>query len=182
MSEEMKPVTQVATKNPGYRFQEGHPRFGGKKKNTAAAARAMAHELGCDPLEFMMKIINADTIEQTVIVDGKKKRVEVAIPLDTRLDAAKTVVNYLYPRLTAQQISGPSDGPIETVIFDMAKLMTDPAAVEAAQTLALLLSEPDRPPAPARIHGPADSSKALSDDRDFMDDLMRQKSNGHWLK
>jgi hypothetical protein len=91
MPEEMIPATQVAKKNPGHRFPEGHPRFGGKKKNTAAAARAMASELGCDPLEFMMKIINADTIEQTVIVDGKRKRVEVTIPLDTRAAVTDSV-------------------------------------------------------------------------------------------
>src|ERR1017187_2981707 len=104
MSQETKPATQVAKRNPGHGFPEGHPRFGGKKRNTAAAARAMAEEMGVDPLEFMLSIISSDVIKQTVIVDGKKKQVDVAIPLDMRLDAAKTVANYLYPRLTATQV------------------------------------------------------------------------------
>ena len=178
MSEETKPATQVAKKNPGHRFHEGHPRFGGKKRNTAAAARAMAEEMGVDPLEFMLYIINSDVMEQTVIVDGKKKRVEVAIPLDTRLDAAKTVVNYLYPRLTAQQVSGPADRPIETVTFDITKLLQDPVAVEAAQKLALMMAAQDTAQAPARICGPADESCA----RPAYDpsEVLRDH-NGHYL-
>lgn len=160
MPQETKSATQVAKRNPGHRFPEGHPRFGGKKRNTAAAARAMAEEMGVDPLGFMLAIINSDVIEQTVIVDGKKKRVEVAIPLDTRLDAAKTVVNYLYPRLNAQTASGPADGPIETVTFDITKLIQDPDAVEAAQRLALLIVDQDKAltPAPAqRVLPPGDT-------------------------
>ena len=178
MSEEKKPATLVARKNPGHRFGIGHPRFGGKKRNTAAAARAMAEEMGVDPLEFMLYIINSDVMEQTVIVDGKKKRVEVAIPLDTRLDAAKTVANYLYPRLTAQQISGPSEGPIETVTFDINKLLQDPEAMAAAEKLALLMAVPDEP-APARICGPADERGARPGEYESSD--ATRDHNGHYL-
>ena len=58
MSEE-KPTTQVVKKNPGHRFQEGHPRFGEKKRNTAAAARAMAEEIGCDPFGSCSPLLTA---------------------------------------------------------------------------------------------------------------------------
>lgn len=177
MSEETKPATKVAKRTPG--FQEGHQRFGGKKKNTAAAARAMAAEMGIDPLEFMLSIINSDTIEQTVIVDGKKKRVEVAIPLDMRLDAAKTVVNYMYPRLTAQQISGPSEGPIEVAGLDITKLLQDPAMVEMAQSLAIAMAHADSRPRPAQICGPADS-QAQPAGYDPLEPAARDE-NGHYL-
>lgn len=134
---------------PGFKIRQ--PRYAGRPKRTAQMARDLADSLGCDPLEFMMRIINSDTIEQTVIVDGKKQREEVTIPLDTRLHAAKTVVNYLYPRLTAQQITDEDDGPVEIAGLDLTKLLQDPALVEMAQTLAIAMSEAERTPAPTRI-------------------------------
>jgi hypothetical protein len=126
-------------------------------------ARDLADSLGCDPLAFMMGLIQKDTYMQTVIdPDGKKKKVEVAVTMDLRLDAAKTVVNYLYPRLNAQSISGPSDGPIEleAVTVSLEAIMQDPEAVAAAQTLSLLMSAAGSngtpAPEPARICAPDD--------------------------
>jgi hypothetical protein len=168
--QEEKEHIEVVEKNPGHRWQAGHPRFGGKRKNTAAAARAMADEMGVDPLEFMLLIINSDVIEQTVIIDGKKKRVEVAIPLDMRLDAAKTVVNYMYPRLTAQQITC-SETPVEVV--DITPLMRDPAMAKMAQALAISMAK-DQAPTPARICGPEPTVP-----RDPMDTLEKNE-RGHW--
>jgi hypothetical protein len=178
MPEDQKtPTAETTKKNTGHKFQPGHQRFGGRKKKTAAAARAMAVELGIDPLQFMMTIIHSDTIEQTVIgEDGKKKRVEVAISLDMRLDAAKAVVGYLYPKLTAQQISGPGDGPIEVAGFDMTKLLSTPEAVEAAQRLALLMAEQNTPPA---ICGPAILPRAAAG-YDLSEAAPRDH-NGHYL-
>lgn len=140
MAEEKKQPTGVGQRNVGHRFPEGHTRFGGRKKRTAQMARELADELGCDPLRFMMQIINADTIEQTVIENGKKKRVTVAIPLETRMDAAKTVANYLYPRLSAQQITGANDGPVEMVGLDLTAIMADPSA----QRLAMLIASQEQ--------------------------------------
>lgn len=159
-------------------FQPGHPRFSGRKKRTAAQARALADEMGVDPLEFMLAIINSDVIEQTVIENGEKKRVEVAIPLDTRLDAAKTVVNYIYPRLTAQQVTGKDDGPIEVAGLDIAKLLQDPAMVEMAQSLAIAMAQADRNPRPARICGPDDEQAQAA--RDPLTTLGRDPQTGHW--
>jgi hypothetical protein len=159
MSEDTKQATQVVKKNPGHRFEIGHARFGGKKKRTAQAARDLADSLGCDPLRFMMSLIDNDTYMQTVVgPDGKKKKVEVAVTMDLRLDAAKTVVNYLYPRLTAQQVTGPDDGPLAVATLDMGRILADPALVEQAQNIALALVEADRSPASAqRILPPGDT-------------------------
>jgi hypothetical protein len=157
MSKTQQPATEVVKGTPG--FQVGHPRQGGRKKRTAQMARDLADSMGCDPLAFLMGLIQRDTYMQTEIgPDGKKKRVEVAVTMDLRLDAAKTVVNYLYPRLNAQTISGPGDGPIAVAELDMARLCQDPAMVEKMQELAIAMAIADTPPAPApaRILPPAD--------------------------
>ena len=104
-------------------------------------ARDLADELGCDPLAFMMRIINSDVIEQTVIENGKEKRVKVAIDLATRLDAAKNVAGYLYPRLSAQQVTGKDDGPVAVAALDVAAILANPALAAAAQELALQVVE-----------------------------------------
>jgi hypothetical protein len=127
--------------DPGHRWQEGHPRYGGRKKRTAQMARDLADELGCDPLAFMMRIINSDVIEQTVIENGKEKRVKVAIDLATRLDAAKNVAGYLYPRLSAQQVTGKDDGPLAVATLDVSAILANPALAETAQQLALMVVE-----------------------------------------
>lgn len=127
--------------DPGHRWQEGHPRYGGRKKRTAQMARDLADELGCDPLAFMMRIINADVIEQTVIENGKEKRVKVAIDLATRLDAAKNVAGYLYPRLSAQQVTGKDEGPLAVAALDVTSILSNPALADTAQQLAMMVIE-----------------------------------------
>ena len=118
MSEEKKPATEVATKNPGHRFREGHIRWGGKKKRTAQMARDLAEHLGCDPLEFLLRIIHSDTYSQTVIgADGKKQKKEVVIDLPTRIDAAKAVAGFFYPKLNSTAVTGSEGGPVESVQF-----------------------------------------------------------------
>lgn len=156
MSKTQQPTTEVVKGTPG--FQVGHPRQGGRKKRTAQMARDLADSMGCDPLAFLMGLIQKDTYMQTVIdPDGKKKKVEIAVTMDLRLDAARTVINYLYPRLNAQTISGPGDGPIAVAELDMARLCQDPAMVEKMQELAIAMAIADTPPAPARILPPADT-------------------------
>src|SRR3954447_25766249 len=87
------------TDNTGHRWQDGHPRYGGRKKRTAQMARDLAESMGVDPLEFMLSVIKHDVMDQTVIQDGKQKKVKVSVPLEIRMDAAKTVAGYMYPRL-----------------------------------------------------------------------------------
>jgi hypothetical protein len=127
--------------DPGHRWQEGHPRFGGRKKRTAQMARDLADELGCDPLAFMMRIINSDVIEQTVIENGKEKRVKVAVDLATRLSAARDVACYLYPKLSATAVTGKDNGPVAIASLDVAAILANPALADAAQQLALMVVE-----------------------------------------
>lgn len=160
-----------------HRWQEGHPRYGGRKKRTAAQARQMAEEMGIDPIQFLLSIIKADSIEQTVIEGGKKKRVTVTIPLEVRIDAAKYVSRFCYPVLSATQVTGADEGPVQVVGADMtALIMGDPAMVDAAQRLALLMARPDTLPAPA---APADEPRALPAPDPV--ETLRTDDRGHWM-
>jgi hypothetical protein len=138
MSEKKKQPTD----NPGHRWQEGHPRYGGRKKRTAQMARALAEEMGVDPLEFMLSIIKSDVMDQTVIENGKQKRVKVAVPIEVRMDAAKTVANYMYPRLSSAAVTGADDGPVEfSSVLDVSAILANPQLAAAAQELALMVVE-----------------------------------------
>jgi hypothetical protein len=129
-------------RDPGHRFQAQHPRYGGRKKRTAQMARDLADELGCDPLAFMMKIITCEVFEQTIIDEnGKEKRVKVAVDLATRLSACRDVAGYLYPKLSAQQVTGKDDGPLAVATLDVTQILANPALADAAQQLALMVVE-----------------------------------------
>ena len=141
MPEEKVQAKGVAQRNVGHRFHEGHARFGGRKKRTAAQARALADEMGVDPLEFMLGLLKSDVIDQTVIENGKRKKVKAVVPLDVRLDAAKTVINYMYPRLTATQVTGADDGPVELATLDFTPILANPELSRAAQEIAMQLAE-----------------------------------------
>lgn len=133
---EQQPATMgVAQRNSG--FGAGHPRYGGRKKRTAQQARELAEELGVDPLRFLMEIVRSDTVEQTVIDEkGKKKKVTTAIPLEMRIDAAKWVSRFCYPVLSATQVTGANEGPVEIVGLDLTRMMMDPAAQKLAMQIA----------------------------------------------
>jgi hypothetical protein len=135
-------------------FQPGHSRFGGKRRNITHAVRAMAEEMGVDPVRFMLRLIKNDTYMETQIVDGKKKKVEVVVPLEVRADLAKYVARFCYPVLTASQITGADEGPVEVAAFSITDLMLNPAACEAAQKLALAMAETKQLPA-AATEGPS---------------------------
>ena len=141
MPEETKQPKGVAQRNVGHRFHEGHPRFGGRKKRTAAQARALADEMGVDPLEFMLGLLKSDVIDQTVIENGKQKKVKATVPLDVRLDAAKTIIGYMYPRLNATQVTGADDGPVELATLDFTPILANPELSLAAQEIAMQLAE-----------------------------------------
>jgi hypothetical protein len=125
----------------GHRFPEGHQRFGGRKKRTAQQARALADEMGVDPLEFMLSIIKSEVMDQTVIENGKQKKVKAVVPLDVRLDAAKTVINYMYPRLNSTAVTGADDGPIALATLDLTPILANPELARAAQEIAMQLME-----------------------------------------
>jgi hypothetical protein len=180
MSEEQKTPMSVAKKNTGHRFEIGHPRYGGKRRNSTQQVRDLCTEMDVDPMRFMLSLIKDGVTTQVVIENGKRKRVEVVASLETRTDLAKYVSRFMYPTLTATQVTGRDEGPVEVVGFDITKLLQDPAMVEMAQTLGLALAERERSLAPACVHG-ADQPKGLPAP-DPTEDFERSRLNGHWKK
>ena len=135
------------------KFPVGHPRYGGKKRNSTRRARELAEELGIDPLEALLLLIKAPAIEvaQTDPVtgdfildaDGKPKLTWIPIPLDVRLDAAKSAVRYIHPTLQATALASDYCDPAQmaTPKLDIEAILAKPELLEAAQELAFFLIE-----------------------------------------
>ena len=136
-------------------------------------------------MRFMLSLIKDGITTQVVIENGKKRRVEVVASLEMRADLAKYVSRFIFPVLSASQVTGADDGPIEveTVTLGLDRIMADPALVEMAQTLSLAMSEASMSQArePARLCAPSDES-AAQPARDPMETLERDPQTGHWRK
>jgi hypothetical protein len=154
-----KQRTVVLKALPG--FQPGHPRVGGRTKRTAAQARSLADLLGVDPLAYLLNLLAADaTMELEFAADGTERRVKLPVSRELKIDISKSICGMFYPRLNAQQISGPDEAPIEIARAntELERAMMTPDGVEAVQKLALLMAgQPDALPAPARILPPGDT-------------------------
>lgn len=170
---EGKNDTTGATKHPlGGRFEIGHPRYGGRKKTNAQQVRDICGEMNVDPMRFMLSLIKEGVTTQVVIENGKRKKVEVSASLETRTDLAKYVSRFIYPTLTATQVSGPDQGPVEVVaVSDITRLMLDPAAVDLAQSLVLKMLAIDPEPAPTAAHIVPMTPKALPAPPSFGPDI-----------
>ena len=141
----MSKKTVVLKMLPG--FQPGHARLGGRTKRTAAQARTLADELGVDPLAYLLNLLAVDaTDELELATDGTERRVKLPVSRELKIDISKALAGFFYPKLNSTAVSGPGDGPIETVSFDINKLLENPEAVAAAQRLSLaMLEEPSAP-------------------------------------
>ena len=140
-------------------------------------ARELAEKMGVDPLEFLLRLLKKDTYVQTIIKDdGKKERVEIAVSIELKIDAAKHLSQYMYPRLLAQSITGDDGAPIEISRPDFSVITSDPKLLEAAQVLAIGLATAGRelPGPSAPDPGPRDQEP-----QDMTLDLQRD-SHGHW--
>src|ERR1035437_3591978 len=147
-----KTRTIVLKALPG--FQPGHVRVGGRTKRTAAAARSLADELGVDPLAYLLNLLAVDATEELEFAaDGTERKIKVPVSRELKIDISKSLAGFFYPKLNAQQITGPNEGPIELARAntEFERALATPEGVEAAQKLALLMAQADTPPAPARL-------------------------------
>ena len=60
-------------------------------------ARKILEEYDADPVEALAKAMKDEKV-----------------PLDLRIDCAKALLPYVYPRLAAVEVSGPDGGPVQT--------------------------------------------------------------------
>jgi hypothetical protein len=126
-------------------FQPGHPRYGGRKKGSpikrTREAREIAEGLGFHPIELLAIIALRGVIPNP---DGT----ETPVDADMRLDAIKAAAPFLIPRLSAQQITGPNDGPVEIITPEveagMSAIMQDPELCRALQQIALAMAEEEQ--------------------------------------
>lgn len=111
----------------------------------------LAQRLNADPIDFMLKLLGATTIEVaqtdaagTVLLDaqGQPLLKPIAISLDMKLDAAKAVAPYLYARLQSTQVTGQVDVPVHIEHqFPVEKILANPAMTDALSDLALMMAE-----------------------------------------
>ena len=128
-------------------FKAGHTKLGGRKK-TVVKARDLVTKYG-DPLVWMLRLLRDGVYDAVVIdADGTRRKVPTVAPLELLLDAAKSCVGFVHPKLSATQLSGPDDGPIETVSINMDVLLQDEAWCRQAQSVALALAEARHDAAP----------------------------------
>jgi hypothetical protein len=71
----------------------------------------------------------------------------VPVPVEERLKLLRDISQYIQPKLTAVQVTGKDEGPVNVQTVDIAAILRDPAAAQAAQSLAMAmaLAEADQP-------------------------------------
>jgi hypothetical protein len=135
--------------NKGH-FTPGHTKLGGRKK-TVTKARELVTKYG-DPLTWMLRLLR-DGVYDAVVIDpvtGKKTKVPTVAPLELLLDCAKSCVGFCHARLSATQLTGADEGPVQSVSLDMTELLKDPELCRQAQNVAIALAESTLDPAPGK--------------------------------
>lgn len=132
------PAPQPEISIPPYK----RPKTGGRKPGSpmkrTEQAREIADRMGFHPVEFLCHVALHGEMPNP---DGPPTKVDNA----ARLDAAKSVAPYLVPKLSASQVTGPNEGPVEMVMSQeqVANLMKDPAKARTLSELALLVASQD---------------------------------------
>lgn len=92
-------------------------------------ARFVLEDLGVDPAAFLAHAMNDETN-----------------PLDVRIECAKSLMPYVFPKLSAVEVSGP-DGDAVKVEHEhslMLRMMGDPLLVHRMEDLVILQAEEER--------------------------------------
>jgi hypothetical protein len=131
-------------KHPGGPFQPGHPRFGGRKRGSVSKRTQLARDIAAamkfDPVKIAIRVIEEGVLRNK---DGSL----VPVPVEERLKMLRDLQQYIQPKLTAVQVTGKDEGPVNVQTVDIAAILRDPAAAQAAQSLAMAmaLADADRP-------------------------------------
>lgn len=131
-------------------FAPGHVKLGGRKK-TVTRARDLIGKY-TDPLVWMLRLLKEGVYDAVVIdpVTGKKTKVSTPAPIELMVDVAKACVGFVHPKLSATQLTGADEGPIQSVSMDMTELLKDPEWCRQAQSVAIALAESNLDPAPGK--------------------------------
>lgn len=160
MSDEQQPLSSVPLPSKSNRnvrnpskpgFHKGHLRAAnsGRKKHSSQYVRQLSEELGICPIDFLLRIVRDGYVVKTVLKDGKRTKVEVDAPLEMQVDCAKTLAQYIVPKLQSTALTNADhDGPVESVNVSLDFTKLSAAEIEAIQTVALVMarSDDDQPP------------------------------------
>jgi hypothetical protein len=84
---------------------------------------------------------------------GGETRIKRSVPLEMKVDIAKTLAQYIHPKLSAVAVTGADGGAIETNSLSATILMT-PELADAMQKIAFAAAEADEADAQARAIAP----------------------------
>jgi hypothetical protein len=103
-------------------------------------ARDIAAAMKFDPIKVAIRVIEEGVLRNK---DGST----VPVPVEERLKLLRDISQYIQPKLTAVQVTGKDDGPVNVQTVDIAAILRDPAAAQAAQSLAMAmaLADAERP-------------------------------------
>lgn len=93
---------------------------GGRKKGTPNKRTQMLEEIlesmNCAPLENLARIANGERIRCTTYLNketGEQVEEDVIPTLDQQITANKELLQYLYPKKRATEVTGKDGGPID---------------------------------------------------------------------
>lgn len=115
---------------PGSPKPFGSGRVKGQPNKRTIHAREVLEEHGADPVAMLAKTMTDE--------DG--------VPLDLRVDCAKALLPYVYPKLSAVELSGPDGDPVRVEHEDqfLKRLMADDVVVARLEELIIEQTEPTR--------------------------------------
>jgi hypothetical protein len=128
-------------KSPDGRFLPGHRKVGGRTTGTPSySAHALGAKLNVNPIALGLEMLRSGY----VTLPGEPPEKKRLIPVADYLGLLREMAKYFAPQLSAvaQQISA----QVETSqVVDVTALMANPQLAEAAQLLAIGLSQQQRP-------------------------------------
>lgn len=142
---EPEPTVKVALHTNRGTFAKGHAKMGGRVKGSPTKprvwqAREIVDREDFHPLEEAIHVIRTGywpgkvpTAAQLAATPAKFK----PISDEERLKMLREIFKYVFPSLSAMQVTGRDGGPLAAATLDVTALMRDPAMLEAAQKLSL---------------------------------------------
>ena len=157
----MDTIDNALIEGPKIKKRRGPPpgvRHGGRTKGSlnkkTVALLDLAEQMGLasDPVRYLLSIIGCDGCVRVPVIDattGKQARGEDGKPLTEwkaistrqKLDACREIMPFLRPKLSARQVTGANQGPVEVNRLDIAQILQNPELARNAQELALRVIE-----------------------------------------
>ena len=126
------------------RFVKGHKRIlpgstPGKYKRKVSLwdARKILENAEYDPVMFLVEAVITGFLPPRPGEDAKKR---TPVSNEERMRAARELLKYVLPSLSATQITGRDGGPIAVAKLDLTEIWKDPTLAAAAQTLSLAMT------------------------------------------